>query len=385
MFSSWLTPERLRLARNLLFAVGWIVAATLALYRGETPPAPPVFQTPADLTGYATGWTDSPDDVATVVATMEVPHFAATDAGQSRDALPDHAYLWDAHRKLTGSVPPPQNQNPVGSCVSFGTARAIERSLACQIAYQQQPFRFEFLSEEVIYAGSRHEIGGDRIRPTARDRYGDGSVGAWAAQFVTRYGAIPKGVYSRYDLTRYDPARCRQWGAVGAGVPDDLEPEVKNFTTGSAAQIRTWAEAKKSLAQGYSTAICSSVGFNKPGTASGFVDPAERDARGVCYQNGTWGHCMCLDGYHTDELGREWGHIENSWGEAHKGPVGWGSPNTSGFWTDSGTISRMLAQGDSWAFSAVKGFPARKPADWWSKAQPQRPQILREFEIALAW
>jgi len=69
---------------------------------------------------------------------------------------------------------------------------------------------------------------------------------------------------------------------------------------------------------------------------------------------------MALDGYFIDN-GNEYGHIENSWGsDAHTGPVGWGEPNTGGFWTDADTIDRMLRQDDSWAFSAVDGFPARK-------------------------
>lgn len=70
---------------------------------------------------------------------------------------------------------------------------------------------------------------------------------------------------------------------------------------------------------------------------------------------------MCLDGYIVLDSGEEFGHIVNSWGgNTHTGAVGWGEPGTDGFWAEAGVIARMLAQGDSWGFSRVKGFPARK-------------------------
>lgn len=77
---------------------------------------------------------------------------------------------------------------------------------------------------------------------------------------------------------------------------------------------------------------------------------------------------MCLDGYHT-EGGEEFGHIVNSWGpSAHTGPVGWGNPGTEGFWAKSSVVNRMLSQGDSWAFSSVKGWPKRD-LDWFVRGE----------------
>ena len=299
------------------------------------------------------GWVPDPEAVEAVVSQMAVPYFADTAAGKVVQGDPGHIYLWDLQQKVLGHAPPVHNQNPVGSCVSFGTARAVEKSLAAQIVAGDR-FEFTDVCEEVIYGGSRVEVGGGRIR-------GDGSVCAWAAKFVKEYGAIPRGTYEldgkTYDLTRYDPARCRDWGRHG--VPDQLEPKVREFQAGDAALVRSWAEAKKALAQGYGIAICSNQGFDM-----------RRDANGVCRPRGSWAHCMCLDGFHT-EGGKEYGHIENSWGKnAHTGPVGWGDPTTAGFWADAKVVDRMLRQGDSWAFSAVKGFPERE-LDWFVRAVPE--------------
>lgn len=291
---------------------------------------------------YRTGWVNNPEMVAQVAAAEQFKVFSDTPAGKLVEAIPDHIYLWKNYELLFARPPPSKDQNPIGSCVSFGTNTAIERTMAYEIAVLKKPLKFKFICEEVTYAGSRVEVGGGRIS-------GDGSVGAWAAKFVKEWGVIAREPTAdgKYDLSKYDPQRCRDWGR--RGVPDDLEPLAREHPVQGITQIKDWEEAKLALAQGYGIAICSNQGFSM-----------QRDAKGICRASGSWAHCMALDGYHIDGAS-EYGHIENSWGaNAHTGPVGWGSPPPSGFWTDSRTIDRMLKQGDSWAFSTVKGFPARK-------------------------
>src|SRR5437763_1529398 len=94
------------------------------------------------------------------------------------------------------STPPPARPRPSGPIASWAAEE------------------YRDLAQEVIYGGSRVEVGGGRLR-------GDGSVGAWAAKFVHDYGVVPRGVHGRYDLSRYDERRCREYGA--RGVPGDLE------------------------------------------------------------------------------------------------------------------------------------------------------------------
>jgi hypothetical protein len=311
-----------------------------------TPPDIPIWQQTNEF-----GWKPDPDAVDRVVGQLQFKTFADTPAYQAGDDLPKEVCLWKFHLKVAGELPRPQNQRQVGSCVSFGTARAIERSLASEIA-NGAAFDLRYLCEEVIYGGSRVEIGGGQIR-------GDGSNGSWAAKFAHDYGIIDRGVYGSYDLTTYSESRCREWGS--RGVPNDLEPEVKKYPVKEIAMVTTWDQAKRSLANGYGIAICSGQGFTM-----------QRDSRGICRASGSWAHCMCLDGYHIEPDGTEYGHIENSWGPtAHTGPVGWGEPNTAGFWASSKTIDSMLRQRDSWAFSNVRGFPPKK-LDWWIRGNPVR-------------
>jgi hypothetical protein len=312
----------------------------------------------------AFGWIDSPDLLDIAKAEAGIGSFADTPAGKSaRDGDPTDVFLWQICEEVTGKPSLVHNQNPVGSCVSFGTSRAFEKSLAAQIKLGAK-YEWKPLVEEAVYGGSRVEIGGGTLR-------GDGSLGVWAARWVTQYGGLPRGVYlassKTYTLEKYDPTLCRQWGS--SGVPDDLEPEVKKYPAGDAANVKSWAEAKKALAQGYGVAICSGQGFS-----------AARDANGVARAQGSWAHCMSCDGYHIEPGGAEYGHIENSWGSSyHTGPVGWGNPTSAGFWAESAVINRMLSQGDSWAFSAVKGFPARR-IDWF--ANVPKDQVDRALRAA---
>jgi hypothetical protein len=286
---------------------------------------------------YAFGWVEDKAAVNAVLGTLPFPTFSTTEAGQDTSDPPDHMFLWDAAKKVLGDILPPRNQGQVGSCVSFGTATAIEHTMLAEIA-MGDPEEFKDLAQEVIYGGSRVEVGGGRIG-------GDGSVGAWAATFVQKWGVVARGKYSNYDLTKYSESTCRQFGS--RGVPDDLEPEAKKHPVKGITQVKSWDEAVKALASGYGVAICSDVGFSM-----------QRDSEGFARRQGSWAHCMGLIGY---KLGsRPGGAICNSWGpSAHTGPTSDGL-TPAGFWADAKVVDAMLRQGDSWAFSSVVGFPARK-------------------------
>jgi hypothetical protein len=290
-----------------------------------------------------TGWIADPQAVNLVSAAQPFERWGDTPAG-GVDVLPLEVFLWKAWEKIRGVPFPSRNQGQVGSCVSFGTACAIEITTACEIA-QGELEESRDLVQEIIYAGSRVEIGKGRFSS-------DGSIGAWAADYVKSYGVLSRGIYKTYDLTKYSETRCRAWGAPKAGVPDDLEPEIRQFPVRGITLVKTWAEAKSALAQGHGIAVCSNQGFR-----------LSRDKLGFATASGNWGHCMAIIGYQT--VGREGGFIMNSWGpDSMTGPVGAGNPPVGGFWADSAVIGKMLAAGDSWAFSSVDGFPSKK-TDWW--------------------
>lgn len=289
------------------------------------------------------GWFNDPFEVAAIAQQQPFQTFSDTPASEIGD-IPDSYFAWKVFENVTRSKMLNENQGSIGSCVSFGTAAAIECTMIHEIASGSNE-EFREICQEVIYGGSRVEIGGNRIS-------GDGSIGAWAAQFVTKYGFLDRGVYlsGKYDLSKYDVSRCKLWGTKG--VPDDLEPEVRKHPVKTITLIKTWDEAKKALAQGYGISVCSNQGFKMV-----------RDKDGFCTDSGKWGHCMALIGYRTK--GREGGFIKNSWGpDAMTGPMGEGDGPPSGFWADSAVVDRMLRAGDSWAFSAVEGFPKKDVIDW---------------------
>jgi hypothetical protein len=329
--------QRLKLALLAALAafVGYLVKPS------EAPVPPPPSTVMKDLPK-SFGWIPDPQAVDEVRSSLQFPAFHETEAFQSQVGSED-VYLWDACRKVTGDVLPARDQKSVGSCVGFGTASAIEH-LICVQAANASDETFKEVSPEIIYAGSRVEIGGGRVR-------GDGSVGAWAAKFVNQYGVLPRGKFGLLDLTKYDERTCRDLGMKG--VPDELEPLAREHPVKAIANVRSWAEAQAAIRNGYPIAVCSSQGF-------GMV----RDAEGFCPPQGTWYHCMALVGIRGGS--RPGGFLLNSWGpNAHSGPQAPGEP-PAGFWADAAVLDRMLKQGDSWAFSSFTGFPAQK-LDWFVK------------------
>lgn len=336
----------------------WALTVVAARYLGLPVPPPPE---PPEQCLPSQGWVEDPASVQAVMRGLATPLFADTPAGKAAlgPAGDADVFLWKAQVKATGALLPARNQGQVGSCVSFGTATAVETLECVQIAGWDRthgpPPSYRDLAQEVIYGGSRVQVGGGRLR-------GDGSVGAWAAKWVKDYGVVARGVYGANDLSQYSEATCRQYG--DRGCPKELEPVAKEHPVKAVSLVRTGDEAKNALAQGYPLAVCSGQGFS-----------AQRDADGFCRAQGSWAHCMAILGYQGGA--RPGFFICNSWGTSyHKGPGGKGDPPPAGFWAEASVVERMLGQGDTWAFSDVVGFPAKKPVnelDWYVRGRQRRP------------
>ena len=324
-----------------------------------TPPLDEFSPTPPDAR-FANGWVKDEDAVRAVAATLTHPVFADTPAGKV-EAVPDRVYLWDHAKTALGRHVPTRDQGGVGSCVSFGAACAVEYgecvTRVAALKAGRPPPDFRDIAQEVIYGGSRVQVGGGRIR-------GDGSVGAWAAQWCRDYGSVSRGKYDDYDLSRYSEATCRKFGS--GGCPPALVATAKLAPTRSISQVKTVDEAKKALASSYPVTVASDVGFGQSG-------PYTRNAKGQLRASGSWAHQMCLIGY--DKAGGF--YCMNSWGEKWvSGPTGPGDPPPGGFWIEEATAARMLAQGDSWAFGDQVGFAARQ-LDWNVRAEPARARFQR--------
>lgn len=353
--------EKRKQRRRLIVSVAAIAAGFALLLslinKPAVPPAVPIQSTPP------AGWVNDPEAVKAVVGSLPIKSFSQTPAFRGPD--PDQVFLWEAERKVLGHTIPCRNQGQVGSCVSFGAAAAVERLMCVQIAIEGRGEEFKDVAQEVIYGGSRIEIGGGRIR-------GDGSVGAWAAQWCQKYGVVARGVYGNLDLSQYSEQLCRQLGRTG--IPKDLEDIARQRPVKSIVPVATADECRKALASGYPVTVASDQGFTMT-----------RDRDGFCRPSGTWGHQMCIIGYQKGSRPGFW--IQNSWGaDAFTGPAGAGNPPDGGFWADERVVAGMLSQGDSWAYGDLNGFPGRQLNEWFTQATPsqKRFKAISDDMFALA-
>jgi hypothetical protein len=333
---------------------------------GEFPPATPIAESGGSK--FFGGWVDDANAREAVVQSLpagqryfsDTPAFKAFRGDDTKDVL-----LTDAAVMVTGKWLPIRDQADVGSCVSFGTATAIEHLILLQIAEAMRaglppPSEYRDLAQEVIYGGSRVEVGGGRIR-------GDGSVTAWAGEFVKRWGVVPRDQYGSIDLRKYSTRTCREFGA--RGVPDALEVVARQSPVKGITFVRNAIEADRAIRQGYPIAVGSQIGFGSRG-------PWPRDQDGFLRASGSWGHCMAVLG--TVTVGQRKGFLFiNSWSESvHQGPTGGKNIPAGGcFFVDWSTANRMFGEGDAIAFSDAVGFPTRSQFDWFINVAP-KPDVF---------
>ena len=284
------------------------------------------------------GWSFQPEAIAEVMASQPFQSYGDTPAGADTTPLPSQVFLWDAVKKVSGALLPPRNQGNIGTCVAHGTPRAGEYTLYSEIA-RGLSAKFHEFDEATVYGGSRIEIGKGRLGR------GDGSIVTWAAEWFKTYGVVPRGVYGKWDLSKYRPDLCKSWGA--SGVPDELEPIAKVHPIKGYTVLKNWDECKRALANG--------CGLSE---GSNWLPRTARDKDGFMNMYKGGGHCMCISGYQTGA--REGGRIDNSWGsQAHTGPTGAGNPGPEGFWVDANIIDDMCKRGEVVALSGVSGFEVR--------------------------
>jgi hypothetical protein len=174
----------------------------------------------------------------------------------------------------------PTHKQTIGDCVSHGHGLGVDILKAAQIqAGAKESFTGE-TATEIIYAGSRVEIGNGQCGTQ------DGSVGAWAAGFVTKYGTVIRDKYPVLDLTTYNGQTAKKLGMPNAGVPDPMEPFCKEHPIKTASLVRNYNEARDAIANGYPVPVCSQVGFENQGQST------VRDKDGFARRGGKWPHCF---------------------------------------------------------------------------------------------
>ena len=294
------------------------------------------------------GWVNQPDLVEDVVSQLPQKVWGDTEASAlSYSDIPEYFSGAEVAEKLLGKKLPDYNQGQVGSCVGFGTTKAVEYVSLYEIGVLKDKEEFKTLAQEVTYGLSRVEIGGGKI-------VGDGSIGAWAAKAVTQYGVVARGKYGDLDLTAYNESQCRKLGKTG--MSKEMENIAKLHPVKSYTKITNWKDAMIALAQGFFISVCSNQGFS-----------SKRDEQGFSKASGNWAHCMAIVGFQKKTANNKLRNgflIQNSWGDSwNSGGKGTIPMNDGAFWADAEVVDRMLAAGDSFAFSSFEGFKKRQ-IDW---------------------
>lgn len=350
--------------------VGWAGAA-VALYAFGYLTGTPVGIPDAPPFVGAQGRIEDAEATRLAIARIEaVQGFPAEFGAIAQDAIAgdnDEAFFfWQFEEKVLGKILPSWNQGGVGSCVSFGFGRASQDLLLWQIVSGRgEEWPGYEIATEPIYGGSRVEIGGGRIS-------GDGSVGAWAFEWLQSRGVNLRKKYQSADLTKYSESICREFGR--RGVPDDIETAAKQNPVKGGARVRDGADVWAAIGNGYPVAICSNVGFESP------------LKNGFCAPSGTWAHCMEVRGRFVHPTQGKCFVIQNSWGDYLRPRSSFDQeiemvPNfkirlpQGCFACTLATMDRIAKQNDSFALSNLKGFPARKPNDWLIRNQKRNPGV----------
>lgn len=309
-----------------------------------------------DFASLLSGWREDRSEVSRICSTLPMPMFMN---GQPRGT--DPVCLYEIYREIAGGDD--LGVQLIGDCVSWGTKHLNDYVQCTEIkreinllqealagdelakAVQAKLYGFEMTSSEVIYGLSRVEVGGER------GSYSDGSVGAWAAKALAKYGSLSYKALGRLGLEdKYSGKRAKSWGATG--LPDNLEPEAYKHIVGTTSLVTSFQDLAHLIENGYGVAICSNVGFENGGRGSTTL----RDSKGFATPRGQWNHCMFASAVRYDRPGA---CIINQWPlEAFDGPLDLNQPKNS-FWADERVIDQMLKQGDSWTLSGYQGYPLR--------------------------
>jgi hypothetical protein len=257
--------------------------------------------------------------------------------------------LYKLFEQITGRPLVPHYQQ-CGDCVSHAFGLGVDVLTAVRILMQGRSERWIAKSAtELIYAGSRIEVGHGRIG------YSDGSICVWAAEFVRKWGVLLRQKYlNEYDYTTYSGQVARTLGKPGKGVPNALEPLCKLHPVETCALVNSWEECRDAVANGYPVPMGSNIGFTSKRDRDGFLRRSRRP----------WYHAMVIIGV-DDEYRRPGALVQNSWGGDTwvSGPKRHEQPDGS-FWCDAATIDAAMKQGDSIALSGYVGYPRNDIPDY---------------------
>lgn len=227
------------------------------------------------------GWINDPVATRKFVATLAKPTIREAAPHLKGNGANRNVFAWEFEQSVLGRILKAWDQANIGSCVSHGWGRTVQDVMLVQCANGTMDWPGFEVCRENIYGGSRCEVGGQF------GDYQDGSVGAWAAKYVSQWGII---LYKNYegivDLSSgYSVDRCKQWGAKG--VPDALEPIAKMFPCKGVMVVQSPEDVADAVCNMHWVAICGNTSRT-----------TKRNKGGWCPKTGNeWAHCEEICGH----------------------------------------------------------------------------------------
>ena len=248
-----------------------------------------------------------------------------------------------------------RGSQPIGSCVGWGTAMAVDILAACDILLRKDAETWGGRCiEGIVYGLSRVEARGQ-----STNLGGDGSTGFHAAKAISKFGTLHYG--QDYGGKRFDKqlsgTQERELGRNG--LPEALEPYAAQHKVNEVTLVKSFEDVAKAISNGYPVFLCSMRGFSMT-----FKKDAKYGA-GWLNPMGTWAHCLMASDIRWD---RPAALVPNSWGDCYSGPVDDRLPapfQRSSGWVDAAVIDSMCKGGDSYAVAGFNGFrPSLMPSDF---------------------
>lgn len=263
------------------------------------------------------------------------------------------------YKAVTGQEWDSTDQNPNGTCVGHGNAKAATLSIAMMAHAGEITWPGADVAIEPIYGGMRVEIGAKK-HGSNLNRGGDGGVGAWAVEWMLEYGILTMKDYGNIDLSNYDKQRVLQWGR--SGVPDELEPIAKTHPLQKAALCQSGDDVWALIGQLHPAVHCSNQGFSM-----------QRNSDGTCRPQGSWAHCAPWTKRHWLRRNK-YVVYDNNWNgrrdgsgylgntitiQGDNGPI---TLNGNQFLVPLEVVDRMCRDGrETYALTGPLGFTQRRP------------------------
>jgi hypothetical protein len=285
------------------------------------------------------GWSpelarDSFDLIGSTIPRLRIVG-AAPPTGEPRRAM-----LYELARKVLGKDTDNYPQR-IGDCTSFMGKNCSEYVQLYPIANGDRSV-FTTIFPPYIY-------GCERAFVANQHNYSDGGVGAWVGTSVQKYGVLPT---TAPNCPQYSKDIAKKWGY--SGPPKEFVELGKQHIIRSVAAVKSTEDVKDALMNFYPVGVCSGIGYDMTPRQDGFN-----------HYSTTWNHAMSIIGFDDGDSSKgipECFVLLNNWGDVHGKIIDFRTKEAWPVGTlriSAANLQRMLDQNDSFAFSALEGFPAQ--------------------------